>query len=121
LEQIDSILSEAEYFQLHGLISALQSRKKELEGRTKNLLALETKVITLVNSWSSYPGINIDTTQQRIQHAIDEQEKEGWMFVNASTEVCKSREDPSTNTATNVNLIHLFFKNAHGSTLIGGN
>jgi hypothetical protein len=112
-------LIEAEYYQLHGLIAQLTNRKQQLELKEKNVLALETKVITLVNSWSSYPGINIDTTQQRIQHAIDEQEKEGWMFVNASTEVCKSREDPSTSTATNVNLIHLFFKNTHGSTLVG--
>jgi len=49
-------------------------------------MCAETKVITIVNSWSSFPGINIDHAQQRIQHAIDENEKDGWMFVSSTTE-----------------------------------
>jgi hypothetical protein len=113
VEVLDSLAIEAEYFQLRGLQEAVAQRKRDAEVES-SVFNAETKVITIVNGWSSYPGINIETAQQRIQHAIDEQEKEGWMFVASTTEACKARMDPSTNVNTNMNLVHLFFKNKSG-------
>jgi len=114
--ELDSLMMEAEYFQLKELIAALITRKKELMTPIevppkRDVLNSETRVLTIVNGWSSYPGISIDTAQQRIQQAIDSQEKDGWTFINSSVETCKAREEQSTGVSTNVNLVHLFFKN----------
>lgn len=110
---LDSLAIEAEYYQLRGLQAAVMQKKRDAEVE-RSVFNAETKVITIVNGWSSFPGINIETAQHRIQHAIDEQEREGWMFVSSTTEACKARTDPGTNVTTNVNLVHLFFKNKSG-------
>ena len=90
------------------MVLALDEKKKA-SNLSESLLTAETKVVTIVNGWSSLLGINIDKAQIRIQHTITEQEKEGWLFINSSVECCKSRKE-SGGIYTNVNLVHLFFK-----------
>jgi len=88
LEVIESLLIEAEYYSLRDFYEALLAKKREVLSAANYMLA-ETKVITIVNSWSSFPGINIETAQQRIQNTIDEYEKEGWVFVSSTTETVR--------------------------------
>lgn len=108
-ENLESLLIEAEYFNVSSLVEHIKSRKGE--GLCLDIGA-PTKVVTIVNGWSNYPGISIKTAQQRVQSAIEAEEQNGWSFINSTVETCKSRD--AKESVSTVNLVYLFFKRKGG-------
>lgn len=102
-EDFEALLIEAEYYNLLSLVEHIKTKtieKSRLEAQTS------TKVVTIVNTWSSYPGISIKTAQSRIQAAIEKEEFDGWTFINSVIETCKQDQ---VHVST-VNLVYLFFQ-----------
>lgn len=102
---LDSLLIEAEYYQLSSLVDTIQKSYSSID------FSSETKVVTIVNCWNSFglPGITIKTAQQRVQSAIEKEESEGWAFINSTSETCKNMGGLGNSVST-VNLVYLFFK-----------